>query len=176
MLKKWPEYCEEYLFDEDEKRMQGIMEIIRTIRNLRAEMNVAPSKRTHLKIAANEGWNDVLAAGEGYFKRLAGVSELALITDRSTITEKTVNAVTTAGELFIPLGELVDFAAEIARLQKELDNLHKEADRARGKLSNEGFIAKAPANLVQQEKDKLEANLQKSAAIENRIAELKESL
>ena len=176
MLQKWPEYREDYVFDEDEKRMQGIMEIIRTIRNLRAEMNVAPSKRTHLKIAANEGWNNVLASGEGYFKRLAGVSELALISDRSTITEKTVNAVTTAGELFIPLGELVDFAAEIARLQKELDNLHKEADRARGKLANEGFIAKAPANLVQQEKDKLEANLQKTAAIENRIAELKESL
>ena len=88
----------------------------------------------------------------------------------------TVNAVTTAGELLIPLGELVDFAAEIARLQKELDNLKKEAERARGKLSNQGFISKAPENLVQQEKDKLEANLVKSAAIENRIRELKESL
>ena len=81
-----------------------------------------------------------------------------------------------AGELFIPLGDLVDFEKEIARLTKELDNLRKETERARGKLNNAGFVAKAPAQLVQQEREKLEANEAKAAALENRIAELKESL
>ena len=176
MLQKWPEVKAEYNFPEDEAKMQGVMEVIRTIRNLRSEMNVAPSKRTHLLFVPAEGWDDVIMAGDTYFRRLAGVTQTEIVKDRTTVTEKTVNAVTTAGELLIPLGELVDFAAEIARLQKELDNLKKEAERARGKLSNQGFISKAPENLVQQEKDKLEANLVKSAAIENRIRELKESL
>ena len=176
MLQKWPEVKAEYTFAEDEAKMQGVMEVIRTIRNLRSEMNVAPSKRTHLLFVPAEGWDDVIMAGDTYFRRLAGVTQTEIVKDRTTVTEKTVNAVTTAGELLIPLGELVDFAAEIARLQKELDNLKKEAERARGKLSNQGFISKAPENLVQQEKDKLEANLVKSAAIENRIRELKESL
>ena len=176
MLQKWPEVKAEYNFPEDEAKMQGVMEVIRTIRNLRSEMNVTPSKRTHLLFVPAEGWDDVIMAGDTYFRRLAGVTQTEIVKDRTTVTEKTVNAVTTAGELLIPLGELVDFAAEIARLQKELDNLKKEAERARGKLSNQGFISKAPENLVQQEKDKLEANLVKSAAIENRIRELKESL
>ena len=84
-------------------------------------------------------------------------------------------AVTAAGELFIPLGDLVDFEKEIARLGKELENLKKEMNRSRGMLGNPGFISKAPAQLVQQEKDKLEAALAKAKALENRIAELKEN-
>ena len=89
------------------------------------------------------------------------------------MTEKTVSAVTAAGERFIPLGDLVDFEKEIARLGKELENLQKEMKRSRGMLSNPGFLSKAPAQLVQQEKDKLEAAELKAKALENRIAELK---
>ena len=84
--------------------MQGIMEIIRTIRNLRSEMNVAPSKRTRLMLLPGEGWQETLAGGDGYFRRLAGASETELLADRNQVTEKTVSAVTAAGELFIPLG------------------------------------------------------------------------
>ena len=81
-----------------------------------------------------------------------------------------------AGELFIPLGDLVDFEKEIARLNKELTNLQKELDRARGKLSNEGFLSKAPAQLVAAEREKLEANEKKAAALVSRIEELKASV
>ncbi|MGN0747125.1 MAG: hypothetical protein ACI4ML_10655, partial [Aristaeellaceae bacterium] len=80
------------------------------------------------------------------------------------------------GELFIPLGDLVDFDKEIARLQKELDNVRKEIARAEGKLGNPGFVSKAPAALVEQEKAKLADNRTKVGALENRIAELKESM
>ncbi|MBQ6061877.1 MAG: valine--tRNA ligase [Clostridia bacterium] len=176
MLQKWPEYREDYVFEADETRMQGIMEIIRTIRNLRSEMNVAPSKRTRLMLLPGEGWGETLASGDGYFRRLAGASETELLADRNQVTEKTVSAVTAAGELFIPLGDLVDFDKEIARLTKELENIGKEMNRSRGMLNNAGFIAKAPAQLVQQEKDKLEAAAAKAEALEKRIAELKEQI
>ena len=175
MLQKWPEYCEGFLFSEDEQKMQGIMEIIRTIRNLRSEMNVAPSKRTRLMLLAADGWKDTLTGGDGYFRRLAGASETVMLNNRNEVKEKTVSAVTAAGELFIPLGDLVDFEKEIARLGKELENLQKEMNRSRGMLNNQGFIAKAPAQLVQQERDKLEAAEAKAKALENRIAELKEN-
>jgi len=153
-----------------------VMEIIRTIRNLRSEMNVAPSKRTRLMLLAGEGWNGTLLGGEGYFRKLAGAESLEMITDRGQVAEKTVSAVTTAAELFIPLGDLVDFEKEIARLTKEKDNLLKEIERAQGKLNNPGFVSKAPAQLVAQEKEKLETNRAKAEALENRIQELKESL
>ena len=176
MLQKWPEYRGEFVFSAEETRMQGIMEIIRTIRNLRSEMNVAPSKRTRLMLLPGDGWQETLAGGDGYFRRLAGASEVDLLADRSQVTEKTVSAVTMAGELFIPLGDLVDFDKEIARLSKELENIGKEMNRSRGMLNNAGFIAKAPAQLVQQEKDKLEAAAAKAEALEKRIAELKEQM
>ncbi|MBR6164556.1 MAG: valine--tRNA ligase [Clostridia bacterium] len=176
MLQKWPEFREDLAFGEDERKMQGMMEIIRTIRNLRSEMNVAPSKRTRLMLLPAEGWTGILAGGDGYFRRLAGASETVLLSDRNEVAEKTVSAVTAAGELFIPLGDLVDFEKEIARLGKELENFRKEINRSRGMLSNQGFLSKAPAQLVQQEKDKLEAAAAKAAALETRIAELKENV
>ena len=176
MLQKWPEYREDFLFEEEEQKMQGIMEIIRTIRNLRSEMNVAPSKRTRLMLLAADGWKATLISGDGYFRRLAGASETVMLNDRNEVNEKTVSAVTAAGELFIPLGDLVDFEKEIARLGKELENLQKEINRSRGMLNNQGFISKAPAQLVQQEKEKLESAETKAKALENRIAELKENV
>jgi valyl-tRNA synthetase len=176
MLQKWPEKDHSLSFPEDERKMQGIMEIIRTIRNLRSEMNVAPSKRTRLMLLGAEGWAETLRGGEGYFKKLAGAECLEIIIDRALVKEKTVSAVTAAAELFIPLGDLVDFEKEIARLTKEKDNLLKEIERAQGKLNNPGFVSKAPAQLVAQEKEKLETNKAKAEAMESRIAELKESL
>ena len=176
MLQSWPEIRDELNYAEDEQKMQGIMEIIRTIRNLRSEMNVAPSKRTRLMLLPAEGWTETLRSGDGYFRRLAGASESTLLQDRNEVKEKTVSAVTAAGELFIPLGDLVDFEKEIARLGKELDNLRKEINRSRGMLNNQGFISKAPAQLVQQEREKLEAAEAKEKALENRIAELKENV
>ena len=176
MLSKWPECKDAYDFPEQEREMQGIMEVIRTIRNLRAEMNVAASKRTRLMLLPGEGWTEALTEGAPYFKRMAGVSESELIDNRQAVAEKTVSAVCLAGELFIPLGDLVDFDKEIARLNKELANIEKEIERAKGKLSNPGFVNKAPAQLVAAEKDKLEANEKKAASLVSRIAELKESL
>ena len=156
--------------------MPQYQEVIRTIRNLRAEMNVAAGKRTHLMLLPADGWAETLAHAGQYFQRLAGASETAIIESSAAVTEKTVSAVTKACTLYIPLGDLVDFEKEIARLSKELDNLHKEIARAEGKLNNPGFVSKAPAALGEQEKGKLALNQQKAEQVEKRIAELKESM
>ena len=176
MLQPWPEIKDELDFPADEKQMNGVIEMIRTIRNLRTEMNVAPSKRTRMMFVANEGWADTLMASDMYFRRLAGASETVVIAESELGTEKTVSAVTEAATIYIPLGDLVDFDKEIARLQKEIDNLTKEIARAEGKLNNQGFVAKAPATLVEQEKAKLALNQQKLEQVEKRLAELKESI
>ena len=176
MLKAWPEIKDELDFPMDEKQMNGVIEMIRVIRNVRTEMNVAPSKRTRMMFVANEGWADTLAASDMYFRRLAGASETVVIAESELANEKTVSAVTEAATIYIPLGDRVDFDKEIARLQKEIDNLQKEIARAEGKLNNQGFVAKAPAALVEQEKAKLVLNQQKLEQVEKRLAELKESL
>ncbi len=176
MLKAWPEIKAELDFPEDEKLMGGVIEMIRTIRNLRTEMNVAPSKRTRMMFVANAGWADTLAASDMYFRRLAGASETVVIAADQLGSEKTVSAVTEAATVYIPLGDLVDFEKELARLAKEQENLTKEIARAEGKLNNQGFVAKAPAALVEQEKAKLALNQQKLEQVTARIAELKENL
>ena len=176
MLKDWPVADAAWDFPAESARMEGVMEIIRSIRNLRAEMNVQAGKRTHLMLLPQEGWADTLAESDVFFRRLAGASESHVIVSAADITEKTVSAVTVAGTLYIPLGDLVDFAKEIARLTKELENVRKEVARAEGKLINPGFLAKAPAALVEQEKEKLAANRLKVDTLEKRIAELQENL
>ena len=176
MLKAWPEIKAELDFQTEEKQMDGVIEMIRVIRNLRTEMNVGPSKRTRMMFVANQGWGETLTASDMYFRRLAGASETVVIAESELGTEKTVSAVTEAATIYIPLGDLVDFDKEIARLQKEIENLQKEIARANGKLNNAGFVAKAPAALVEQEKAKQVLNQQKLEQVEKRLAELKESL
>ena len=153
-------------------RMEGVMEMIRSIRNLRAGMNVQPSHKAHLFVRPAAGWQNAFDGTEVYFSRLASVSSLSLIGKDEQITGKTVSAVCGAGEYFIPLGELVDFEKEKARLNKERDGLLKEIARAEAKLGNPGFVSKAPAQLVAAEKEKLEKNRQMLSALEARIAEL----
>jgi valyl-tRNA synthetase len=173
MLSSWPAIDPEFDFPAEEDHMQGVMDMIKTIRNLRAEMNVAAGKRTRLMLLPTDGWTETLGGAEQYFQRLAGVSHSEILTDRSAIAEKTVSAVCAAGELFIPLGDLVDFEKEIARLEKEHENLLKEIERAAGKLNNPGFIQKAPAQLIEQEKEKLNTNQAMAATLWKRITELK---
>ena len=172
MLAAWPQADGALDFPAQSERMEGVMELIRAIRNLRTGMNVQPSHKARLMVKANAGWQDALANAEVYFARLASVSALEILPREAEIAEKTVSGVSVTGEFFIPLGELVDFEKERARLNKERQNLANEIARAEGKLSNPGFVAKAPANLVAAEKDKLEKNRQMIAALDARIAEL----
>ena len=168
----WPE-CDPALdFPAEAAAFEGVKDVIVTIRNLRAEMNVAPAKRATLILKPHEGWRDALASAEGYFKRLAGASNVEFIDAGTTNPEKSASAVTAPCELFIPLGELVDVEKELARLEKDLKNVEGEIARANGKLNNAGFISKAPAELVEREKEKLATNQGLLEKLKARIAEM----
>ena len=150
------------------------MEIIRTIRNLRAEMKVEHGKRTRVKLIPQAGWEDALSGVEPYLQRLAGASGVTIGKQSDAETEKTVSAVCASAEIRIPLGELVDIGKEIKRLQKETDRLEGEIRRAQLKLSNEGFLTKAPAELVEKEREKIVVNQGMLENLCKRITELQE--
>ncbi len=169
---RWPEVRPEYDFPAEAARMEGVMEVIRTVRNLRAEMNVAPGRRATLLLKPHEGWKDALTAAEGYFRRLAFASAVEILPADAPNPEKSASAVTGPCELFMPLGELVDVEKEIARLQKDKKNVEGEIARAQGKLNNQGFVSKAPAHLIEQEKQKLETNRGLLVKLDARIAEM----
>jgi len=169
---QWPECKPEFDFTAEAEQMEGVMEVIRAIRNLRAEMNVAPGKKATLILRPHDGWKDALLAADGYFKRLAGASGVEMIAADDANPTKSASAVTGCCELFIPLGELVDVEKELARLEKDLKNAQGEVTRANNMLNNEKFVSKAPAHLVEAEKEKLAAAANKVEILKARIAEM----
>jgi valyl-tRNA synthetase len=174
MLSEWPLAEKTYSFTAEETQMQGIMEMIRAIRNLRAEMNVQAGQRTHLMITPSEGWQAVFENAEPYFQRLASVSSLQLVSGPMSGKEKTISLVCSCGELKIPLGDLVDVEKERLRLNKEHDNLANEIARAASRLNNPGFLAKAPESLIASEKEKVAVSNTMLLALEARIRDLQD--
>ena len=174
ILAAWPEAKAEYAFDAQARQMEGLMDIIRAIRNLRAEMNVQAGRRTHVTLIPETGWEETLRLAEPYLQRLAYASDVAVGGKDALKGRKVVSAVCAAGEIRIPLDDLVDLQKELARLRKERQNLQNEIARATARLKNEGFLAKAPAALVAQEREKLKTNESMLEALEARIAGLEE--
>ncbi len=173
MLSAWPEYDESLFFEQEDRQMQGVMDIIRAVRNLRADLKVQPGHRARLLLRAQPGWEETLRGAETHFLRLASASEVEYLNEGNAPEGKLVSAVTGAAELFIPLGELVDLDKEIKRLQKEYDNLTGEIARAQGKLANPGFLSKAPEALVNQERQKLSDNLAMQKTLSQRLSDLR---
>lgn len=155
VISKWPEYNEDQFNPEQESNMEIVMDAIKSIRNIRAEMNVVPSKKAKaLIIATDEKVKKAIEAGSIYFERLASTSEVLLISQKTQIPEGAVSVVIAGAEIFLPLEELVDMDKEKERLNKEKENLEKEIQRVSAKLSNQGFVAKAPQNVIEEERAK----------------------
>jgi len=155
MISKWPVYADAAYQPEAEKKMEIVMEAIKGIRNVRAEMAVVPSRKAKVMIVT--GSNDVKAAmeeGKVYFERLASASEVEVLAEKKGIPEGAVSVLINGAEIYLPLEDLVDFEKELERLNKEKDNLEKELKRVGGKLANQGFIAKAPQNVIEEERAK----------------------
>lgn len=152
----WPKYEEEDVFAEDEEKMELVKEVIRSIRNIRAEADTPISKKLTAIIVTSGQSLEYLKAGERFVKNIANITELSFTEDKSEIPEDAMSAVVSGIEIFIPLDELVDFNAELERLGKEKEKFQKELDRVKGKLSNEKFMSKAPEKVVAEEKAKLE--------------------
>lgn len=171
-ISKWPEYSEELKDTDAEENMNYIIEAITSLRNVRAEMNVPPSKKAKVSIFAMEG-RDAFEAGRVYFEKLASASEVDFVNSKEEAPDNAVTAVTKGAELYMPLLDLIDLEKELERLNKEKDKLKSEIDRVEKKLSNQGFVAKAPESVVEEEKAKGEKYKEMYDAIVERINSLK---
>ncbi|MGI5884098.1 MAG: valine--tRNA ligase [Candidatus Spyradocola sp.] len=171
MISSWPKETES--FPAEAAAMQNIMDVIVAVRNLRAGMNVPPSKKAHLYIVPTAGLDgSVFAENETYFQRLASAVGVT-VAAREDLPRNTVSAVCPCGEVFIPMGELVDAEKEIARLNKEIAAMEKEIARAEGKLNNPGFVNKAPAHVVEAERSKLATNRTMLEALRKSLEDMK---
>ena len=168
MLQQWPEYREELNFAAEEKALEQVMDAIRAIRTRRAEMNVPPSKKAQLTVVTDQ--QDVFAAGIPFLKRLGYASEVDIVAaDQTPDAAGQVTIVTHAAQLFIPLGELVDLEKEKARIEKELKKNSDELAKLNAKLSNPGFVNKAPAAVVDAEKERAKTLSELVAKLEEQI-------
>ena len=170
---KWPEVRPELSDKEAANDMRLLVDIIRAVRNIRAEVNTPMSKQVKLFIKAkDENIQSQLEKNRAYVERFCNPSELVISTDVS-LDEKAMTAVVTGAELILPLEGLINIEEEIARLEKEYDKLNKEVERVQKKLNNQGFIAKAPAKVVEEERAKEQDYVEKREAVQSRIAELR---
>jgi valyl-tRNA synthetase len=170
---KWPEVRADLTDKEAAADMRLLVDIIRSVRNVRAEVNTPMSKQVKLLVKAKtEEIAGKLEQNRSYLERFCNPSELTIGTNVS-LDEKAMTAVVTGVELILPLQGLINIDEEIARLQKELAKLDKEVERVQKKLSNQGFIAKAPESVIEEEKAKEKDYVEKREAVQARIDELK---
>ena len=170
MISEYPKYDEGMRFEKEEGYMESVMSIIRGVRNQRSEMNVPPSKKAALIVRTDKP--EVINSCSAYLAKLAYASTVSVIAPDEQAPKNAASCVTDIGEVYMPLGDLIDVEKETARLQKELDKLEKEIGRLSGKLSNEGFLKKAPEAVVAKEREKLAGYEEKKQAVEGRIQDL----
>ncbi|MED2972946.1 valine--tRNA ligase [Fictibacillus sp. B-59209] len=170
---QWPAKREDLHFPEAARDMNLVTEIIRTVRNIRSEMNVAPSKPIELQInAKSEEVLNALEANRSYLEKFCNPSTLTLGTDLSA-PNKSMSAVLTGVEMYLPLEGLINLDEEIQRLEKEVEKYNKEVERVQKKLSNEGFMKKAPEKVIEEERAKEKDYSEKRDKVRQRIQELK---
>ena len=173
MISSWPVYKDEYSFAEDENAIETIKTAVRNIRNLRAEMNVAPSRKAKVFVVSeNEDIRDVFENGKVFFATLGYASEVVVQKDKAGIPDDAVSTVIPDAVIYIPFAELVDIDKEIERLKKEEGKLHGEIKRCNGMLNNEKFVSKAPQAKIDEEKAKLEKYTQMLAQVQERLQTL----
>ncbi|MBO4894311.1 MAG: valine--tRNA ligase [Clostridia bacterium] len=165
MISAWPVYDEALAFEAEEAEMDRIMRAIRAIRNRRSEMNVPPSRKA--KVIITSAYKDTFELAGVFMQRLASASEVCLADEFSDDTA--VCIVTEDAKIYIPMGDLIDFEAEKARLSKELESAQKDLDFVNNKLSNENFVSKAPEAVVNAQREQ-------AAKLGEKIAMLKESI
>jgi valyl-tRNA synthetase len=174
MVSKWPEYDPAWDFT-DAGDMEVVMDAVRGIRNIRAEMNVSPARKAKAVARVSDPFvMDILKNSTEIIHTLAKVEDMEFITQDSPAPHKALTCVIKGAEIFVPMEGLVDIETEIERLQKEHTNLEKEIDRVSKKLSNEGFLAKAPQDVVEKERQKEKDYRDMMEKVEQRLNMLKE--
>ena len=174
MISRWPDYSEDKNYPKEEKDIEIIKEAVRGIRNIRTEMNVAPSKKaTVYVVSEDEGIRRTFEEGRLFFATLSYASEVLVQKDKTGIADDAVSVMIAGAALYIPFAELVDIQAEIERLEKEEKRLAGEIARCEGMLKNEKFISKAPEAKVAEEKEKLAKYTNLAEQVKARLAQLK---
>ena len=174
MVSEWPVFEEEFDFKAEENEVEMIKNAVRNIRNLRADMNVPPSKKASVYVVSEkEEVRRVFEDSKVFFATLGYASEVHVQADKEGIAEDAVSTVIPDAVIYMPFAELVDVEKEIARLEKEAGRLEGEIKRAKGMLSNERFVSKAPAAKVEAEKEKLEKYTAMAAQVAERLSQLK---
>lgn len=168
----WPEFDEALVNKEAEDNMAYVIEAIKGLRNVRAEMNVPPSRKAKVIAYIAEDAKEAFTNGAAYMEKLASASEVEFITDKSSVPANAVSLVVKGGELFMPLLDLVDKEKELDRLNKEVKKLEGEIERIDKKLGNQGFVAKAPESVVNAEKEKRVKYVEMLEAVKVRIEAL----
>ena len=174
MIAKWPEFCEERLFTKDERDIEILKEAVRGVRNVRTEMNVAPSRKAHVYVVSeNADIRTVFEEGMLFFASLAYASDVTVQDTKSGIADDAVSVVIANANIYIPFAELVDISQEIERLEKEEKRLESELARVNGMLNNEKFMSKAPEQKIAEERAKLTKYTQMRQQIAERLAQLR---
>lgn len=172
MIADYPKYDEKLDFKEEEQAIEQIKEVISGIRNVRAEMNVHPSKKSKLIFITKE-YKEIIEESEEFIKKLGFGDKIEVRSGKENIPDNSVNIVTGKLELFIPFEDLVDIKEEIERLEKEKSKILIEKNKTEGMLSNKGFTQKAPPAKVEEEKQKLAKFNEMIKTIEERVEALK---
>ena len=167
VISSWPEFDASLTFADEAAQMEQIMEALKAVRNQRSEMNIPPSKKAKVYIKTDQP--SVFAQGTSFFEKLAGASEAIVADESFTPPQNAVSCVVPGAQIFMPLDDLVDKEKEQARLTKEKDRLLGEIKRVEGKLNNQGFIAKAPEKVVEEERQKGEKYREMLAKVEENM-------
>ena len=170
IVAQWPEYKSELAFKAEEDMMESVMEAIRAIRARRTEMNVPPSKKAALFILT--GKKQIFTEGEGFLQRLAYADAVTMLDGEPENLDGMVTITTADAKLYIPMGQLVDVAKEVARISKELENARKFLGSLEAKLSNEKFVSRAPEAVVNAEREKAAKSRDLIAQLEQSLAAL----
>ena len=174
MISQWPEYSEKFNFPKEEQAIETIKEAVRNIRNVRAGMNVPPSKKAKVYVVSEEeAVRNIFENGNVFFATLGYASEVIIQADKTGIADDVVSAVIPQAVIYMPFAELVDIEKEIERLTKEEEKLTKELARVNGMLANPNFVNKAPEAKLNEEKEKKAKYEQMMAQVQERLAQLR---
>ena len=173
MLAPYPVYEDKLSFPKEAREMELVFETIKSLRNVRQSFNIAMSVLFDIEIRATELEKPIFMAIESYIKRMAKVQNITYADDSAPVAKKSATAVVSASKIIIPLENLIDFNAEIARQEKKLGKLQNERKSLEGRVNNPKFVANAPAELIKQTKDRIDEILVQENAINELIETFK---
>ncbi|HZH92747.1 MAG TPA: valine--tRNA ligase [Tissierellaceae bacterium] len=174
IVESWPTPDTNMIYNKEKEDIEFIKTAIKGIRNARAEMNIVPSRKSKLIfVLEDDSLKSVIEDSKVKFMTLASAEEIVFEKDKKTLGEDNISVVLDGCEVYLPLSDLIDYEKEIERLQKEKSKLEDEINRVKSKLSNEGFVAKAPAKIVEEEKEKQKKYSQMLENVMERLESLK---